>query len=149
VSFFTGFCFLWYRRYYQLTATRFNVILIKDYSLIKLQKRCMVINKIILMKRIFVKTILIVFLFISFSDVINAQRFCIRVRPAAPAIVRSAYRPGGSIWIDGDWVWGGAGIGYQWHPGYWTTPPRPRAVWVPGLWLRERRGYYWRRGYWK
>lgn len=101
------------------------------------------------MKKIFVKTFLSVLLFTGLASTSNAQRFCIRARPVAPAVVRPAYRPAGSVWIAGDYAWGGAGRGYVWHPGYYARPPRPRAVWIGGHWARERRGYYWVPGRWR
>src|SRR5918911_1331366 len=101
------------------------------------------------MKKIFVKVFLAVLLITGLTSTSNAQRFCITVRPAAPVVVRPAYRPAGSVWIAGDYVWGGPGAGYVWHPGYWARPPRPRAIWIGGHWSRERRGYYWIPGHWR
>jgi len=96
-----------------------------------------------------IKTLLITFLFTGLTSLSNAQRFYVKVRPAVPVVVRPAHRPASAIWISGDYVWGGTNVGYVWHPGYYARPPRPRAVWVPGYWIRERRGYYWRPGYWR
>ena len=57
----------------------------------------------------------------------------------------------GYVWTDGYWDWrGGAWV---WAPGRWMRPPRRHAVWVPGYWEehheRGRRGYAFRRGYWR
>ena len=66
--------------------------------------------------------------------------------PVAAGFVGVA--PGaGYLWIDGAWDWR-YGRNY-WVPGRWVRPPRPRAAWVPGYWAPARRGYYWRRGYWR
>lgn len=96
-----------------------------------------------------IKTLLITFLFTGLTSLSNAQRFYVKVRPAVPVVVRPVHRPASAIWISGDYVWGGTNVGYVWHSGYYARPPRPRAVWVPGYWIRERRGYYWRPGYWR
>jgi hypothetical protein len=101
------------------------------------------------MKSILRKVLLVGLLFTGLTSAGNAQRFCVRVRPAVPVVVRPAYRPAGAVWISGDYVWGGVNAGYVWHPGYYAAPPRPRAVWMPGLWVRERTGYYWRPGHWR
>lgn len=101
------------------------------------------------MKKIFLKTFLVILLFAGFAITGNAQRFCIRVRPVAPVVVRPSIRPAGSVWVGGDYVWGGVSVGYVWHPGYYARPPRPRAIWIQGHWSRERRGYYWIPGHWR
>ena len=44
-------------------------------------------------------------------------------------------RPGPSfVWIGGEWVWRG---NWVWLGGHWGYPPRPRADWVPGGWVRS------------
>jgi hypothetical protein len=101
------------------------------------------------MKKIFITAFITVLLVTGLATAGNAQRFYINVRPAMPAVVRPAYRPAGSVWIGGDYVWDGARAGYVWHPGYWARPPRPRAIWITGRWVRERRGYYWVPGHWR
>lgn len=101
------------------------------------------------MKKMVLKTFLSILLIAGFAFAANAQRFYVRVRPVAPVMVRPAIRPAGAIWVAGDYVWGGVNIGYRWRPGYYAVPPRPRAMWVPGYWMRERRGYYWRPGHWR
>ncbi|HTE54933.1 MAG TPA: hypothetical protein VK698_28965 [Kofleriaceae bacterium] len=79
--------------------------------------------------------------------------------PPGPVAYYDGYRDGYS-WIDGHWVWGGAG--WQWYPGYWVTA-RPGYVYVqgywdywggrwayrPGLWARSRNGYVWIGGRWR
>jgi hypothetical protein len=71
------------------------------------------------------------------------------VPQAPPAVVveRRPFRPGPAyMWVDGYWVWNGAG--YVWRPGYWTVPPQPYVVWAPPVYARFEFGYHYRPGYW-
>lgn len=48
----------------------------------------------------------------------------------------------GYSWIEGYWY--PVGHRYHWHPGYWTLPPYPGAVWAPARYDGEH--FY--AGYW-
>jgi WXXGXW repeat (2 copies) len=87
------------------------------------------------------------------------ERVVVHERPAPPgptvyreppAVVREVVTvaPGPThVWIDGHYVW--RRNDYVWVPGHWAQPPRPRAAWVPGVWLRIGGGWSWREGYWQ
>jgi hypothetical protein len=62
-----------------------------------------------------------------------------RVIPPPPAY--------GLIWRSGYYDW--TGYGYAWVPGVWVRPPYARAAWVGPRWVRQPRGVYWARGYWR
>jgi hypothetical protein len=53
----------------------------------------------------------------------------------------------GYVWIDGYWGWRGGR--YAWVPGYYTRPPRGRAVWVAPRWDRDHDRYRFREGRWR
>lgn len=76
----------------------------------------------------------------------NAQ-FIVKIRPTAPAVVRTMAPSPRHIWIDGEWIW--RGNGYQYVNGYWAAPPMSGAVWVPGHWKQSRRGWIWKPGHWR
>jgi WXXGXW repeat (2 copies) len=38
---------------------------------------------------------------------------------------------------------------YLYHEGYWSFPPTPKSVYVPGHWEKTPQGYYRIQGYWK
>jgi hypothetical protein len=63
--------------------------------------------------------------------------------PPPPQVERPWARPyRGAVWIPGhqEWVRGR----WVWVAGYYSYPPRPGLVWIPG---RYRHGY-WRPGHW-
>ena len=75
-------------------------------------------------------------------------RVYVRVGPPAPIVEVRAVSPGpGYVWVAGYHRWGGAR--YEWVPGRWIAPPRPRAAWVPGHWVSSRHGWYWVDGRWR
>ena len=53
------------------------------------------------------------------------------------------------VWVRGYWTWGG--VGWVWAPGRWMFPPRPRAAWVPGVWIYDghHHHYRWSPGHWR
>jgi hypothetical protein len=53
----------------------------------------------------------------------------------------------GFVWVNG--YWGSRGSAYAWVPGYYTRPPRVRAVWVAPRWERERGRYRFHEGRWR
>jgi WXXGXW repeat (2 copies) len=60
-------------------------------------------------------------------------------RPIAPA--------GYYVWQPGYHSW--SGNNYVWVNGAWVRPWHHHRHWVSGRWVHERRGYYWRDGYWR
>jgi hypothetical protein len=70
------------------------------------------------------------------------------VPPPAPRYGVLGYAPApGYVWTDGFYSFRGGR--YNWVPGRWMRPPRPRAQWVPGQWNRHNRGYRFQRGHWR
>lgn len=69
--------------------------------------------------------------------------------PPPPVIVEPVLPPPSPrhIWIDGYHRWDGHA--YVWVPGRHVAAPRPHAVWVPGHWVKHRRGWYWVEGHWR
>jgi WXXGXW repeat (2 copies) len=78
----------------------------------------------------------------------SAQRFVVKVRPAAVVIARPVAPNRNHVWVTGDWVWNGRQQRYIWREGYWAKP-RPRHVWVNGYWAEDRYGSYWVAGHWR
>ena len=53
-----------------------------------------------------------------------------------------------------DWAWHAGyhrwdGNRYVWVPGTYVAPPRPRARWVEGRWVRRGGGWVWMEGHWR
>jgi hypothetical protein len=72
----------------------------------------------------------------------------VRVGPPRPIYEQRPIAPGpGYAWRAGYHRWDGGR--YVWVPGEYIAPPRPRAFFVQGHWVRTGRGYYWRDGYWR
>lgn len=84
---------------------------------------------------------------VSAAAPVYAQR--VVVAPPAPLVEVVPAPPiaGYYVWRPGYWSWNG--IRYAWIPGVYATPPRPRAIWVPGHWVARRRGWVWVGGYWR
>lgn len=75
-------------------------------------------------------------------------RVFVRVGPPAPIVEATVVAPGpGYVWVPGYHAWNGAA--YVWVPGRYVLPPRPRAMWVPAHWERERRGWFLVEGHWR
>ncbi len=51
----------------------------------------------------------------------------------------------GYVWVGGEWVWAGHWV---WVAGHWCPPPRPYAVWHPGVWVHVGYGWRYHPGYW-
>lgn len=72
----------------------------------------------------------------------------VRVAPPAPVVEHYGRAPHpGYVWIAGYHRWDGRR--YVWVPGYWTAPPRPRAVWVPHRWVHRHGGWVLVEGHWR
>ncbi|HEX3748860.1 MAG TPA: hypothetical protein VHW09_33270 [Bryobacteraceae bacterium] len=68
--------------------------------------------------------------------------------PPAPRYAVIGRAPGpGYVWTEGFYDYRGGR--YEWTAGRWARPPRRHAEWVPGSWEHGRRGYEFRRGYWR
>jgi hypothetical protein len=88
--------------------------------------------------------------FCGIGLVLSAAGAQVIVRGAPPPVI--VERPGpalhaGWVWVPGYYRWNGRR--YVWVGGYWTKPPRPRAIWVPGRWVPRGGGYVWVNGYWR
>jgi hypothetical protein len=101
------------------------------------------------MKKNIVKSCL-VFVLAIFLQVSSEAQFVVKVRPAAPVVVRT--RPpapnSGYLWVDGEWVW--RNNQYVYNEGRWARPVQPGARWIPGHWKfhRRRGGWFWVPGHW-
>ncbi|HET9057874.1 MAG TPA: hypothetical protein VFN30_13595 [Chitinophagaceae bacterium] len=98
------------------------------------------------MKTVLNRILLTFLLFLFTLSYSNAQRFVVKIRPAAPSVVKIASPGARHVWIDGEWIW--QGNGYAYKPGYWYLP-KGREKWVPGHWQKTRRGWSWIPGHWK
>ncbi len=78
-------------------------------------------------------------------EVYGQPGYYVNARPRPVYLVRPPRPYGNSIWIEGNWVWGGSG--YVWQPGYWAAP-RPKYRYRNGYWANTRRGYAWVQGGW-
>jgi WXXGXW repeat (2 copies) len=75
-------------------------------------------------------------------------RVFVRVGPPPPRVEAVVAAPGpGYVWVPGYYRWDGAV--YVWTPGRYLRPPRPRARWVAGHWVHNRRGWYYVEGRWR
>jgi hypothetical protein len=79
----------------------------------------------------------------------QAQRISVRLNFPGGMHTRAYGRAPvtGSVWIGPEWQW--RDRRYVSVPGYWTTPVRRGAIWVPGHWQGGRRGYRWIPGHWR
>ena len=99
------------------------------------------------MQKLITKPFLLFAVICSFSFAANAQ-IIVKVRPAAPVIVRPLAPSPRHVWVDGDWAW--RGNRYEYVNGYWAVPARQGIVWVPGHWKQTmRRGWVWKKGHWR
>ena len=96
------------------------------------------------MKKYINRLILATALVVGFSFASSAQ-IIVKVRPAAPVVVRPVAPSPRHVWIEGGWVVRGGR--YVHTDGYWTAPRRGRH-WVEGYWAPRRHGYVWVPGYW-
>lgn len=77
----------------------------------------------------------------------STAQLIVNVRPARPVVVRTVAPSPRHVWVDEDWEWRNGN--YVFVGGHWVEPSRPGAVWVGGGWVHHRRGWEWRRGYWR
>jgi hypothetical protein len=93
--------------------------------------------------------LLLVGLFAAASACAEPQgRLYVRVGPPAPIVEAAVIAPGrGYVWTPGFYRWDGAA--YVWARGRYVFPPRARAAWAPGHWVRGRRGWYFVDGRWR
>jgi hypothetical protein len=75
-------------------------------------------------------------------------RIFVRIGPPPIVVERAPLAPrAGYVWQPGYHRWNGSR--YVWSTGVWARAPYRRAVWVPGHWANERRGYFWVAGHWR
>jgi hypothetical protein len=53
----------------------------------------------------------------------------------------------GWVWVPGFHRWDGRA--YVWVPGHYAEPPRPRARWAEGRWVRRPGGWVFIEGHWR
>jgi hypothetical protein len=96
-----------------------------------------------------IKAGLVACIFSLVSVAANAQRVYVNIRPSRPVVVvkRPVAPSSAHIWVDEEWA--PQGRTYAWKGGYWAAPPRPRAVYVPGHWVRAKKGHVWISGHWR
>jgi|SRR5581483_9625271 len=96
------------------------------------------------MKKIVTRIVLGLLLVVGVSTASSAQ-VIVRVRPAAPVVVRPVAPSPRHVWVEGEWVVRHGH--YEYVNGYWVTPRRGMH-WVPGYWVPRRGGYIWISGHW-
>jgi len=99
------------------------------------------------MKKQFLKYLLVLSIFVSASQLTQAQtRVYVKVQPKAKVIARPAMPHTGYVWVGDEWTpQGGTYVNVA---GHWVAP-RKGYTWVAGHWAREGRGYYWVSGHWR
>ena len=99
-----------------------------------------------LFSRFLTLTLLAGFLIIPMAEA--RTRIYVRVGPPPIIVEHQTLAPHpGYVWQPGYHRWDGTR--YVWSAGTWARPPYRHAVWVPGHWVNERRGYYWVEGHWR
>ena len=78
----------------------------------------------------------------------SLQAQVVRVRPAAPVIVRPACPARGHVWINDSWKWDNRKQTYVYVTGYWAKPLRKSSLWVDGHWRKSRAGWRYVPGHW-
>jgi hypothetical protein len=96
------------------------------------------------MKRSLQRITIISAVLLAFTLAGSAQ-IIVKVRPAAPVIVRPVAPSPRHVWIDGGWVVRGGN--YVWVDGYYIVPKHGHR-WVPGHWAARRGGWAWIPGHW-
>jgi hypothetical protein len=77
-----------------------------------------------------------------------AADIVIRIAPPRLVMQKRDRPPGpGYQWVQGYQNWDGRA--YQWVPGRWEQPPRPRARWVSHRWVHQRGGWVLVQGRWR
>ncbi len=85
-------------------------------------------------------------LIIAASSYSASAQIFVKVRPAAPVVVRTTAPSPRHVWIGEEWtVRNGV---YVHTGGYWALPPHPGWVWISGHWIHDRRGEQWVPGHW-
>src|ERR1700743_1795203 len=93
------------------------------------------------MKSKLVKLAFLVILAIGAGSMSASAQVYVSVHPVWHPVARRPAGPRGAVWIDEDWVIRNGH--YVSVGGRWGVPPHPGYVWIPGRWVRERRGEYW------
>jgi hypothetical protein len=83
----------------------------------------------------------------SFATSTASAQVYVTVRPTYAPVVRPVAPSPRHVWVEEDWAYRGGR--YVAVGGHWVAPPRPGAVWIPGRWVQERRGWRWIPGHWR
>ena len=77
-----------------------------------------------------------------------AADIVVRIGPPRVVVERRAPAPSRQhVWVSGYQRWDGNR--YDWSPGRWEQPPRPRAHWVAHRWVHQRGGWVLVEGHWR
>ena len=107
----------------------------------------MVKEKNIHMKKLISRLIVFAFLMFGIHLAASAQTIYVKIRPAAPVVVRTVAPSPHHVWIAEEWKPNGGG--YVYAGGYWAEPPHPGWAWIPGHWKKHEYGEYWVAGHWR
>ena len=78
----------------------------------------------------------------------SVQAQVVRVRPAAPLVVRPACPARDHVWVKDSWKWDKRKNTYVYTSGYWAKPHRKGSLWVDGHWRKSRAGWRYVSGHW-
>jgi hypothetical protein len=98
------------------------------------------------MKKNLIKFLFLSVIIFTISFSASAQVY-VKIRPAAPVVVRSAQPDKSQVWIDEQWEPNGST--YRYAGGHWASPPHPGYRWKQGHWRRHHKdGEEWVSGSW-
>ena len=100
------------------------------------------------MKKIFVKYLLAISIFLGVSQIIHAQttKVYVKEKPTAPVVAKPASPHSGDIWVSDEWT--PENNAYTHVAGHWVEP-RKGYKYTAGYWKKDPKGYYWVPGHWK
>lgn len=99
------------------------------------------------MKKNLIKWLFVIVALFGASFSASAQIY-VKIRPAAPVIVRTAQPSPNHVWIEEEWEPNGSS--YKYSGGHWEAPPHPGYRWRQGHWRRNgRHGEKWIHGGWR
>jgi hypothetical protein len=107
----------------------------------------MVKRKINNMKKLLSGLFVFAFLTIGIHLSAGAQTIYVKIRPAAPVVVRPVAPGPHHVWVAEEWRPNGST--YIYSGGYWAAPPKPGWIWIPGHWKMHHSGDYWVPGHWR
>lgn len=99
------------------------------------------------MKKYFVSLFVMLVLFTSYSQSVNAQRAYVSIRPTAVVTLRTEAPSRNHVWVGDEWSYRNGR--YENVSAHWEVPPRNHHRWIAGRWNHENgRGHYWTAGHW-